>query len=475
MSELTIGHLDDFTLLRYSAGDLDREERHSVEAHLRGCSACAAEGVEIARLDRELQLAARSASFPAADPAALSATDPFRERPSAATTRKRLPREAVREAISAADRARELQQRLLDVSSEPARIVEELRQVRLDRAEGRFAVLYALQEGGRRIAESPSRMLRLADAVMDRLRGTTEETASEESETLETILPRLVLFAQAHVLAGQGCNWTGDLEKAGVHFEIAYRSFGRAGGDEISLATVEHLEAQRRAFLDRGAEALLLASRAAATFEEFGLDDRLARAKVCQGLAFFALGQQETAIECYRAALPVFESEMLWSNYVTTLNSIATSYEKLGRLDDARREYARALRSISREEHRSVVAFIRHGLATLLFKSDRFREAAISFGQASRLYAEAGLHPRAIIASLYEIESWARSSDEGRARHRLEILRTELQRHPVLDGSVAARVQAAFAGATADLAMLAETRREAEASLRGAPVLAELA
>jgi tetratricopeptide (TPR) repeat protein len=258
--------------------------------------------------------------------------------------------------------------------------------------------------------------------------------------------------------------WIGEYEIAQTHSRIAYSSFGRCG-DETSLASVELFESQRRSFVGRGHEALLLAQRAAFTFETLGLEDYAARAKVAQGLALFDLGRQDDAVRAYREALPVFEKHGLWSNYVGALNSIGTSLAKLSSLDEARKEYARALRRLSRDQHRSWLGFIRHGLADVLFTAGKYREAAIALAQASRIYAGSGLLARSLLASLFEIESWARSGDMARARHRLGIFRSELARHGTLDLSVAWQIENALEGLDPELGNIAELRQAAEGIL----------
>ena len=111
--------------------------------------------------------------------------------------------------------------------------------------------------------------------------------------------------------------------------------------------------------------------------------------------------------------MPLFEAHGLWTNYVIALNNAAVCLrQELGRLDEARREYARALRQLSRQENASILAFVRHGLAEVLFAAERYREAARALGQARHLYTgECGLRANALTAWLFEVESWARSGD----------------------------------------------------------------
>jgi anti-sigma factor RsiW len=55
MIERNTPHLDDFTLLRYIAEDLNNDERRVVLLHLQGCESCRHVAAEIDELDRELK------------------------------------------------------------------------------------------------------------------------------------------------------------------------------------------------------------------------------------------------------------------------------------------------------------------------------------------------------------------------------------------------------------------------------------
>jgi tetratricopeptide (TPR) repeat protein len=464
VSELT--HLDDFVLLRYVAGDLDEEDRGAASRHLEVCPACSRVEREIAELDGELRRLAGEKDLDAESPR-LGPGDPFRSRPPGVF--RRIPRDEgaglAATALEASERALALSERLLESTRDPRILAEELFRLSLADVSHRFALLYALQESGRRIAEGPVRFLRFAEEALARLRREPFSKGAGEPEA-ERIVPKLILRGQAHLLAGQACNWTREFERARTHLELAYRSFARGGADETSLAIVEHIESQRRSFLGKGKEALILARRAAATFEQLGLEDLSARSRVAEANALFMLDRLDEAVEVLRNSLPVFEKHGLWSNYVGALNNLGATLAKAARLDDARREYARALRRLSRERDRPFVAYIRHGLAEVLFAAGRYREAAISLAQAARLYRECGLAASALMASLFEVESWARQGDLGRARHRLDLFLAEVGRQGALDPSLTGEIEQALSGGHADLGRVADLRHRTEAILQ---------
>lgn len=470
MSELNPSHLDDFTLLRYTAGDLNDIERRQAARHMEACAVCARVLGEIAELDEQLQVLIRQTDTrEVLEALELAGDDPFRIRPTPerATARRRIPVERLAEIASGASGSSgPLSDRLLEAATKSS---DELKRLLADlflaESTDRLALFYALQGAGRRIGEGPLRMLRFSEEALSLLRGEASSKGAEEEEA-ELVVPLLALRAQAHTLAGKACLWTGDFEVARTHFELAYRSFGRSTADEVSLAGVELHESQRRSFTGNATEGLLLARRAVATFEALGLEDDGARAQSVVGLALQFLGRYEEAVEVLRRAMAIFERKALWIDYEAAVNTRGTALSKLGRLDEARRDYARALRRISRDKNDPRLAYIRDGLAGLLFSAGRFREAALSFAQSTRMFENGGSVANSLTASLFEIESWARTGDRSRAQHRLEIFRNRVARLGVLDPSVSKEIEEALSGANPNLERIAELRERASGLMR---------
>jgi tetratricopeptide (TPR) repeat protein len=467
MSELTESHPDNFTLLRYAAGDLGDFERVEARRHLERCADCSKALRELEAVNEQLkQLAARGDLRIEADAVALPQDDPFRRRPdtplrTAGTRRRDL--NFLARAASASEQGAALQARLLEAASTRKSWASVLEGLSLSQAADRYGLLYALQEAGRRIAESTARARIMAEGLIEHLR--REEHGSFDTSEAEASVPVLAILGQAHLLAGQAANWTARYDLAGIHFRLAYRAFGSVG-DEFSLAHVELAESQRRSFEHRGLEALALVRRAAVTFEELGLEDFVARAAVAEGMAWHSAGRKEEAVLASRRALPVFERLGLWSNYVGAVNTIATCLVSLERLDEARQGYARALRRVSGDAERSWVPFLRFGLAQTLFVGKRFRESAASFGRSSRLFADFGMLARALTAALMEIESWARDGDLARARQRLEIFRAEAERHRALEPSALRLFEEALGGQQPDFDRFTQLRESAETTLQ---------
>jgi len=458
-------HLDDFTLLRYTARDLDEPDRRQAEEHLQSCPECETTLASIECLDRELKAVA--SGIPAAGD--LSPDDPFARRPKHRPPPAPSPRgdfaKLAAAALEASERAGDSSVRILAAArGEAGELAALMDGLALSDAGDRFALLYALQEAGRQIAENPLRALGLAQAAIAALERAAP--GGDPNGASERMVPLRALEAQACLLAGQAANWTGELEAARKRFEEAYRGFAESTGDEVSFAMVEYSESQRRSFAGLPGEGALLARRAAASFAAAGLEDYVARSRVAEGIALAKLNREEEALAAFRAAAAVFLERQLWSNYVGAVNAAGACLMRAGRLAEARREFARALKSVSRDRHAAWVPYIRNGLANVLFSAGSYADAAKAFSQTARLFAELNLVGQTLIASLYEIESWALAGDHARAGHRLELFRAEVARHRALDPAIIGQLEAALSGENPDFREIANLRQRAEEILR---------
>jgi tetratricopeptide (TPR) repeat protein len=462
---MTESHATDSALLRYTTGEADAAERERINRHVELCEQCQVALDEIRRVDAGLhELAETRPSLPGEEKLALPGGDPFEKRPDFHARREERVTPAIADrALAASERASDGVGSLLAAAGgPPEELARQLGRLSLADPTARYLLLYALEAMGRRLVDDPVGCLRFAEETLERLRS---ESVSGPPSEAETMVPLVMLAGQAQLLAGQTSNWTGELEKGRQDLEAAYRSFSEAP-DEMRLALTEYHESQRRSFAGKPAEGLLLVRRAIRTFEIYGLEESVARARAAEGIALSLLGRDEEAIACFRAVTPVFESHGLWRNYVSAVNSLGTSLGQLGRLAEARREYSRALKKVSREKYPVLLAFTRHGLASLLFSAGRYAEAAKAFGQAGSLFQDLRQVGDALTSWLYEIESWSRSGDAARACHRLEIFRAEVDRREALDPFIVRQLGEALSGRNPDFERVSELRQRAEEMLR---------
>jgi tetratricopeptide (TPR) repeat protein len=464
MSGLSASHPTDFALLLFTAGESDEAEQGRIGRHVEACGNCRVALNEIRRIDEGFREIALAAPLSSEEELRLPAGDLFEKRPDFPARRKdRLGPEVASRAIAASERASEGIESLLAAGASPEEFERYLAGLSLADPATRYRLLYSLEEMGRRIVDAPAKSLRFAEQALTRLRAESLPGSPCEAEMM---VPLAMLAGQAHLLAGQTSNWTGELEKGRAHLEAAYRFFSDEPPDEIRLALTEYHESQRRSFAGKPAEGLFLIRRALRTLEIYGIEEWVARARGAEGIALSLLGRDEEAVACFRAVAPIFESHGLWRNYVSAVNSLGTSLGQLGRVAEARREYSHALRKVSREKYPALLAFTRHGLASLMFSVGHYADAAKAFGQARALFQDLRQVGDALIASLYEIESWARSGDTARAFHRLDVFRAEVDRREALDPFIVGQLGEALSGRIPDFERVAELRRRAEEMLR---------
>jgi len=452
-------HLDELTHWLYAVKGLDGDQLTDAGRHLAECPDCASSQWQFEKLDGRLLELALSGSMSAMPERTFDADDPFRRRPRITARPKtaRLSRADSVEALAASERAMKGSATILDsikAGADPAGI---LRALSLQDSADRFALLYTLQEAGRQSAANPVSMRTFAEKTAEWIgrRGASKVAAGLP----ERLVPRLLLRAHAHLLLAITLLWLKEFSRARAHLIVAYRSFARADADEASFALVEAVEAQRRSLAGDGRTALALARRARRTFESYVMEDNAARATVIEGLAHCALNDHEEAVRAYRSALPVFERHQLWSNYIGALNSVANSLTRVGRFEEARREYARVLRRFSHVEHRYWLGYVRIGLAEALFAAGRFAEAARAAAQAGAVFKQSGLRAHQLIALLQEVESWARAREMARARSRLDVFRREVERDHALDPAVQRELVAALSGKNPDYEHIGWLRR----------------
>lgn len=463
-----VNHLDDCTLLRHVARDLSEFEEKTARRHLRSCGVCQRNLEKIEDLDHLLREAGPEL-FAETDSEDLPSGDPFRHRPSR--------RPLTRPAAGAGGRARVIQ--CLAAAKEAARRKDGLLSFRdagekalkdgfdaleLSEPTDRYTVGYALEEAGSRMVEGPARWLRFAEAAKTRL--AAEPKSRRSASVADWAYPLADLAGRAHLLAGIARNWTGEFERGGRDLLLAYRAFARGTASEVDLARVELAEATRRSFVERAPEGLVLAWRAARTFADFGIADEEARALAVKGLALSRQGRGEEALLAYREALPALERLGLWNAWVSTLQNVGATLMHLGRLGEAGREYARALRKVSRTERPAVHTFIRQNLARLQFEAGEFAQAASGFGSAASLFERQGAMADALISLLFQIESFARAGAFVKARLLMAGFRRRVQELDVLDASTLKELDAALSGRNPDLASLVRLRDEVEETFR---------
>jgi tetratricopeptide (TPR) repeat protein len=461
---MTAPHPDDFTLLVLLEGEMSEMETARLKRHLSSCPACTSAYREIEKLDRTLKTTLPTLEEALAEPE-LPEGDPFRCRPDC-TRLGRRPSiggdGAVREVFAASRDAAEVKSRLLSAAAAPEEDLREaLAALDLLALRDRYGLGYALDDALYNMVDGPARWARFGRASTEfvleaRADGRALDAPAERAYPLDDLLG-LSLLVQ-----GTACNWTGEFLRGGRDLRRAYGAFARGSVSERRLASVELVEAQRRAFLDRAEEALHLADRARGTFQALGLEDEAARAAGAHALALSYLGRDEEALAEFRGALPALAEAGRWNTYVSFLNGVGVCLLRLGRVHEARREYALALRKVSREARPAVHAFVRANLARTLFRGGRYDEAARAFGSAASMFEAQGSLVDHLAMGLFRVEALARAGNGPAARSLLLSLQQTVREQDAIDGDVLASLEEILSGETVDFDLLATLRARAE-------------
>ncbi len=465
-------HPDDYTLLRHLAGELDELGRRRVEKHVEGCRHCLGELQELRWIDEHLTTERDVIFGPGEGSEVLPDGDPFRDRPVPAVRRlsdyglsgPSFPSRC----LLASDAAHALSDEILAADA-PA-LARLLSLVDFEELRDRYGLGFALDEAPRRMAEGAIRYRPLAELTLGRLgrervRPFADMPRAEVTEA-ECAYPLIGIAARAHLLDGIICNWTGEFDRGGGSFERAWKAFAGSADTELAFAGVEKYEAERRTFTNDPRSGLILAERARRPFEEMRCDDDAARAAYSIGMALAALNRDEEALAAFRGATEVFERSGLWSVYVTGVNAIGAQLMKLGRLAEAKREFARALRLTASGARPGCPTFIRTNLAITLFRAGQYASALSAFRTAVRLWEEQKSVLDALATSLYVVECLARTGRLGAARQHLRGLEARIAAEPGLDPAVLRAFADELSSDRPDFEAVSSLRDRAEDEIR---------
>jgi tetratricopeptide (TPR) repeat protein len=112
------------------------------------------------------------------------------------------------------------------------------------------------------------------------------------------------------------------------------------------------------------------------------------------------------------------------------LNNRATALMRLGRFDEARATFAKALSAGRRHNHASHLFFIRTGLAELDFRRGEYGRALRAFAEIVNEASPLVSQSQMVLSRLYVAECHARLGSFGPMSAEIEALRREGQTNP---------------------------------------------
>lgn len=404
-------HLDEGALLRIAARDLREPEALAARKHLAECAACRASLAGTRRLDSSLKKLAEalwseeSQNDHGRDARCFQfVSDLFDVSSEAEEPAERI----VRAARAGAD---ELAAALRALDGKPYR---------------GFALLYSAQKSGTLVAEDPNKALSLASLLFDEAESLPP---ADRKYRISTPAPRQAVQAEAALLESQALLQKGEAKAAREAVKPARGFFAASGDLGFGAALCDYYEGTAATFEKDYAGAQRLLKRSLAVFVEFGQEYLAGRANASLGTLFGLEGQFERALKCFDAALPAFESESGTGSQRTTmlLNNWATFLMRLGRLDEARTTFAKALSFGRRHNHSSHLFFVRTGLAELNFRCGEYRRALRAFAEIVREASPLASKKEILFSRLYIAECHGRLSAYESMASEIEDLRRERQ------------------------------------------------
>jgi tetratricopeptide (TPR) repeat protein len=291
-----------------------------------------------------------------------------------------------------------------------------------------FALLYAAQKADQLVAEDPNKALTLARLLCEE--AATLQPANSK-ERISTPAPRQAVKAEAALLESQALLQTGEASAARGAIKPAREFFRESGDLGFGAALCDYHEGTAATFEKDYPEAQALLKRSLAVFAEFGQEHLAGRANAGLGTLFLQKGHFERALEYFDASLRGLESESDTGSQRTTmlLNNRATALMRLGRFDEARATFAKALNFGRRHNHASHLFFIRTGLAELDFRRGEYRRALRAFTEIVREASPLASKAELLFSRLYAAECQARIGSYGPMVAEIEALRRERREH----------------------------------------------
>jgi tetratricopeptide (TPR) repeat protein len=269
-----------------------------------------------------------------------------------------------------------------------------------------FALLYAAQKAAPLVGVDPRRALALAQAIHAEAASLVE--VNRESRA-STPAPRQAVQAEAHLLESQALVMMGEAVEARAAAAAARPLFAEAGDLGFGAALCDYFEGEAATFGRDYAAAEQLIRSALRTFEEFGQDHYLAMSEAAIGTVIENRGDHSAALPRFDRAIGLFDPERDARALTMTLNNRANALAQLGRFDEARATYAKALTLALRNDLGSHLRYIRTGLAELDFLRGQFARALRAFREIAAESAANGSPTDVLFARLYVAECLGRT------------------------------------------------------------------
>jgi tetratricopeptide (TPR) repeat protein len=290
-----------------------------------------------------------------------------------------------------------------------------------------FALLYACQKGAALMAQDPHRALELSRRIFEEAQ--TLMDANTEAR-LATPAPRESVQAEAKILESTSNVQLGLARQSAAAAAEARELFRAAGDLGFGLALADYYEGQAASFAQDYATSEKLLKKALKVFAEFGQDNLMGRAEAALGTLYLLRGDETRALPYLDHAIENLEPESDGKQLASALNNRANALLRLGRFDEARASFARAMNLARKLGARAVLQNVRNGLAELDFKRGSFDRALRSFSELAREARQLNWKMEQLFAELFVAECLGRLGREEEMAEAIVALRRDRKTNP---------------------------------------------
>ncbi len=290
-----------------------------------------------------------------------------------------------------------------------------------------FALLYACQKANALVPQDPLRALELSRRVYDEAQSLMDANLDTR---LATPAPRETVQAEAKLLESQAQNMLGYPLEARVAATDAREKFRAAGDPGFSLALADYYEGSAASFAKDYVAGERLLKKALKVFAEFGQDSLMGRAESALGLLYVQRGDEKRALPYLDHAIELLDPVEDARPLTATLNNRGISLSRLGRFDEAKASFARALGMARKLGSRAHLTQIRVGLAQIDMMRGEFTRALKSYEEIARDERALGWAAQAFISDLFVAECLGRLGREDEMFEMVLVLRGQRSESP---------------------------------------------
>ncbi len=371
-------HPDEATLLRSVIGELPERRQAELGRHVSRCRPCGTNRAATRRLHERLSAAG--------DLLAFAAGDVFAARPGSGSAGQPGGRASAQSLKTALERLVGEKERLLAAIESDAS--KAARGLDLDDGACRLAAAHVLEEA--LMGDPSKRFAEFAAGVAGR--------KTTDMEEAEAVVPREQLRALSHLVRGNSTLFAGRPRDAATDFRTAWSEFGAFDAPEHLCAWAEIAESLRRSYEGRAVEGRVLAERALETFERYGLDRGIVRARHALAVAQYTAGEFREAHRGFRAVIVLKDATGL--DRARGVSGAAFCLAARGRFHDAAKEYSRVRRKLRGEGAQAEQSLLQGEMKIALGTAGRWHPRADGLAAFALPEAAGAFHARRLATEI---------------------------------------------------------------------------